>query len=297
MPVASMTGFARIEQRSPAGGAYLWELRSVNGKGLELRLRLPPGFEALEPEIRRLAATRLARGSVQVALGVAKAEERPRFAVNEGMLAEVLALSDRLVAAGHAVTPTADGILAIRGIIEPADVGEAADERPGERDTSALEGFSRALDALADARQEEGASIERALRDRLAAIAALVGQAEADPARRPAAIFERLKGQVASLLATDAPLDEQRLHAEAAVLATRADVAEELDRLRAHVEAAGKLLDAGGPVGRRLDFLSQEFNREANTLCSKSNATSLTAIGLELKVVVDQFREQVQNLE
>ncbi|KAB0680666.1 YicC/YloC family endoribonuclease [Aureimonas leprariae] len=296
MPVASMTGFARIEEQTPSG-SFAWELRSVNGKGLELRLRLPPGFEALEPEIRRLASARLARGNVQVALTVAKPDERLRFTINETMLAEVLALSGKLVANGDAATPTADGLLAIRGIIEPAEAGTVEEVRSEARNEAALAAFSRALDALATARQEEGAAIARVLRERLATIADLTAQAEADPARRPAAIFERLRAQVAHLLGTDAALDEGRLHAEAALLATRADVSEELDRLRAHVEAAAKLIDGGGPVGRRLDFLSQEFNRESNTLCSKSNATSLTAIGLELKVIVDQFREQVQNIE
>ncbi|GGD85627.1 hypothetical protein GCM10011390_00240 [Aureimonas endophytica] len=297
MPVASMTGFARAETRH-ADESFVFELRAVNGKGLELRLRLPPGFESLEPEIRRLAASRLTRGNVQIALSAGKTESRTRFSVNEAVLAEVLALSDRLVAAGHAVTPTADGLLSLRGVIENGEAG-MAEAAPGpERIEAAQAGFAEALEALVAARRAEGAAIADVLRARLDEMAILVERAERDPARQPNAIRERLDAQLALLLqGKGGQIDEARLLGEVALLATRADIREELDRLRAHLDAARALLNEGGAIGRRLDFLSQEFNREANTLCSKSNATSLTAIGLELKVVVDQFREQVQNIE
>ncbi|WP_152045567.1 YicC/YloC family endoribonuclease [Aureimonas psammosilenae] len=296
MPVASMTGFARSE--GIAGiGAFAWEIRSVNGKGLELRLRLAGSLDVLEPEIRRLAAQRFSRGNLQISLSVASNAERSRFTVNEAVLAEILALSDRLVAAGHAVTPTADGILSIRGVVEAQETG-AAPELSAEDRAGLLAAFGAALDQLAAVREEEGRAIADVLRARLRSLDELVAAAESDPSRMPEAIRARLGEQIALLLgSTSASLDEGKFLAEAALIATRADVGEEIDRLRAHVEAAGKLLEAGGPIGRRLDFLSQEFNRESNTLCAKSNATSLTAIGLELKIVVDQFREQVQNIE
>ena len=295
MPVASMTGFARTEGEVDAT-AFVWEMRSVNGKGLELRLRLPQGFEAIEAELRRRAGSRLSRGNVQISLSLRKTDDAPVFSVNETMLAQVLLLTERLIAGGHAVTPTADGLLAIKGIIEVAEsvVDPVADAA---RRATILDGFDAALDRLVETREEEGALLRGLLDQRLDEMLLLVAAAERDPARSVEAIRLRLAEQVALLIGTGAKLDEPRLHQEVAVIAAKADIREELDRLAAHIDAARSLLAAGGPVGRRLDFLSQEFNRESNTVCSKSNATSLTAIGLELKVLVDQFREQVQNIE
>ena len=295
MPVASMTGFARTEGEVDAT-AFVWEMRSVNGKGLELRLRLPQGFEAIEAELRRRAGSRLSRGNVQISLSLRKTDDAPVFSVNEAMLAQVLLLTERLIAGGHAVTPTADGLLAIKGIIEVAEsvVDPVADAA---RRATILNGFDAALDRLVETREEEGALLRGLLDQRLDEMLLLVAAAERDPARSVEAIRLRLAEQVALLIGTGAKLDEPRLHQEVAVIAAKADIREELDRLAAHIEAARALLAAGGPVGRRLDFLSQEFNRESNTVCSKSTATSLTTIGLELKVTVDQFREQVQNIE
>lgn len=297
MPVNSMTGFARTEGEV-GDSAFVWELRSVNGKGLDLRLRMPQGFETIEADIRRLAGTRLSRGNVQLSLTIRRTDDAPVFSVNETMLAQVLALSDRLVAAGHAVTPTADGILAVKGIIEVAET-ITDPEAEAERRVAVLAGFEEALNRLVASRRDEGALLSAILDQRLDEVATLAEAAERDPARSVGAIRTRLEEQVA-LVVGDRPsgrLDDARLHQEVALLATKADIREELDRLSAHVAAARTLIADGGPVGRRLDFLSQEFNRESNTICSKSNATSLTAIGLELKVVVDQFREQVQNIE
>ena len=295
MPVASMTGFARTEGEVDAT-AFVWEMRSVNGKGLELRLRLPQGFEAIEAELRKRAGARLSRGNVQISLSLRKTDDAPVFSVNETMLAQVLLLTERLIAGGHAVTPTADGLLAIKGIIEVAEsvVDPVADAA---RRATILDGFDAALDRLVETREEEGALLRGLLDQRLDEMLLLVAAAERDPARSVDAIRLRLAEQVALLIGTGAKLDEPRLHQEVAVIAAKADIREELDRLAAHIEAARALLAAGGPVGRRLDFLSQEFNRESNTVCSKSTATSLTTIGLELKVIVDQFREQVQNIE
>lgn len=295
MPVQSMTGFARHEAVAE-GIDFVWELRSVNGKGLDMRLRLPPGFEPVEAALRRLAASQLSRGNIQASLQLRRDASLPEFVVNDAMLHQILALSSQLVADGHAAPPTADGILAIKGVV---DVAEARPDPEVEarRHAAVTDGFAAGVEALAKARESEGEALREILAVRIDEIAALVDRAEEDQARSPEAIRQRLAAQVAALLDSEARLDEARLHQEVALLAARADIREELDRLRAHVDAARALLAAGGPIGRRLDFLSQEFNRESNTVCSKSNATSLTAIGLELKVVVDQFREQVQNLE
>ncbi|HEY9057841.1 MAG TPA: YicC/YloC family endoribonuclease [Aurantimonas sp.] len=295
MPVQSMTGFARHEGATD-GVDFVWELRSVNGKGFDLRFRLPPGFEAIEADSRRLAATQVTRGNIQASLQIRRDDELPAFSVNEAMLGQVLSLSSRLVADGHAAPPSADGIMAIKGIVEIADRA-LPPESLERRQKGVAQGFLAAVEKLTAARETEGRAMAEILAARLDEIEALVGRAEDDPSRSVDAIRERLKSQVSRLLDTDERLDEGRLHQEAAILAARADIREEIDRLGAHVGAARALLDAGGPIGRRLDFLSQEFNRESNTICSKSNSTSLTAIGLELKVVIDQFREQVQNIE
>lgn len=295
MPVSSMTGFAR-SQTQAAGMEIAWELRSVNGKGLDLRLRLPTGLDPSEAEIRRILSAAFSRGNLQAALSLQRTEAPLAFQLNETLLAELTRLSNQLVRNGHASMPTADGLLALRGVVEVAErEGVELDEAAA---TAVLLSLHEAVAALAQARQAEGAALRAVLERRLDEIAALADAAEADPARRPDVIRDRLRMQVEDLVgASGGTLEPERLYVEAALLATRADIREELDRLHAHVEAARELLRAGGPVGRRLEFLSQEFNRESNTLCSKSNATSLTAIGLQLKVVVDQFREQVQNLE
>jgi len=236
MNLQSMTGFARSEA---AEGRYriVWELRSVNGKGLDLRLRLPNRFERLETDVRR-----------QV------------------------------------------GIVDIREVEDGE--GEAA-----ARDAAILSCLSDALTALREMRQSEGRALSQVLAGQVAQIAALAAVVEADPSRSPEEIARRLSQQVATVLQDASALDPARLHAEVALLATKADLREEIDRLKAHVAAATELLEKGGPIGRRLDFLAQEFNRESNTICSKSNSAAVTAAGLDLKVVIDQFREQVQNLE
>lgn len=297
MPVMSMTGFARFEGET-LEASFVWELRSVNGKGLEVRIRLPQGLESIEADVRRTVSARLARGNVQVSLAMRRTEEGTgSFSINAAMLTEILRLSNQLVSEGHATPPSADGILGLKGVIELAE-NETLPELAAQRARDALNGLGPALDRLLQSRADEGALLRAILDERLNEIAALSARAEDDPARRPEAIRAKLARQVGELMgAAVAPLDEARLHQEAAILATKADIREELDRLAAHVSAARELLATGGAIGRRLDFLSQEFNRESNTLCSKSNATSLTAVGVELKVVVDQFREQVQNIE
>ncbi|MBB3998563.1 YicC/YloC family endoribonuclease [Aureimonas pseudogalii] len=297
MSVMSMTGFARYDGES-AGSAFGWELRSVNGKGLEVRVRTPPGLDRLEAEIRRAVQVRLSRGHLNLTLTI----DRGRGAasgvtVDAGLLAELVRISAGLVRDGHAALPTADGLLSLRGVL---DMAPAADSEavPDDLARDLLAGLDVALERLVASRSEEGRALRALLDDQLDRIAALAAEAENDPARSIDVIRARLQRQVAELLgAAGSAFDEARLHAEAALLAAKADIREELDRLSAHVAACRELLEQGGPIGRRLDFMAQEFNRESNTLCSKSNATSLTAIGVELKVVVDQFREQVQNIE
>lgn len=296
MALASMTGFARVEG-SLGAVRWHWELRSVNGKSLDLRFRLPPGMEELEAQLRERCGKVLARGNVSISLSVQREQGDAVLTINEAALEAVLhavqLLKRRLP---EAVPPSLDGILAHKGVLELREPVE--DEAARAALIAALAAsFDEALNGLSAMRKAEGTAIGAVLDGQLAAIAAATDAAERHPARTAEAIRGRLAAQVAALLEAAPALDPQRLHQEAVLLATRADIREELDRLAAHVAAARKLLADGGPVGRKLDFLAQEFNREANTLCSKSNDVALTAIGLELKSAIDQMREQIQNLE
>lgn len=295
MAIQSMTGFARHEGDAP-GCRFVWELRSVNGKGLDIRLRLPAGFEALEQPVRKAVAGVLTRGNVQVALSVNATGAAVEAIVNEAALEAVIGLVGRLGKRIDARKPTLDGILNIRGVLEFRDP-ELSDADRAERDGAVLDGFATALAKLKSMRISEGAALTRVLGLQVDRIEALTLAVEADPSRTPEAIRARLAEQVRALLDTGGPLDRDRLHMEAALIATKADLREEIDRLKAHVDAARELLSGDAGAGRRLDFIAQEFNRETNTICSKSNAASVTAIGLDLKVLIDQFREQVQNLE
>jgi uncharacterized protein (TIGR00255 family) len=294
MALESMTGFARAD-----GGAELrwtWELRSVNGKGLDIRIRVPPGFERLEPAIRERVASGLSRGNLQVMLSVDKRTSGQRVTIDEAVLAQVIEAMTRIGERIAAQPPTLDGILSVRGVINLEDA-DADEEARSAIDAEILAGLDVALGGLTQSRRREGAAIGTLLAARLDEIAGLVRRAEASPARQPETIRARLAEQIATLLDAAPALDPDRLHQEAVLLATKADIREEIDRLDAHVAAARDLLAKGGAVGRRLDFLAQEFNREVNTLCAKSNDRSVTAIGLEMKAVVDQLREQIQNLE
>jgi uncharacterized protein (TIGR00255 family) len=295
MALSSMTGFARSHG---AAGAYLfeWELKSVNAKGFDFRTRLPPGFDAVEPAVRKRATEMLARGTVYANLSVKRAASQPTIRINDEVLGAVMRAASDLAARFKTPPPTVDGILAIKGVIE---VVEPEDD---ESDRSAAEaaigaGFEQALKGLVDMRRREGTELGRILKERLDQIDRLAQLAETTAGQRPEAIKARLAEQIAALLQTSERFDPDRLHQEAIMIAAKADVREELDRIGSHVTQVRELLDKGGAVGRRLDFLAQEFNREVNTTCSKSNDLELTNIGLELKSVVEQFREQVQNLE
>jgi uncharacterized protein (TIGR00255 family) len=295
MALSSMTGFARGQGTAGAYG-WVWEIRSVNAKGLDLRLRLPPGWDAIEPALRARAAEVLARGTLHATLNVAREGAAPVVKVNEGVLQAVIATLGSLADRIEAEPARLDGILAIKGVIEVTDAAESEDERVAAQ-AAVIKGFDATLAELTKMRRHEGAALGRVLGVRLQEISALVARAEAAPGRRPEAIKARLAEQVATLLEASERFDADRLHQEAILIASKADVREELDRLTAHVAQASKMIRDGGAVGRRLDFLAQEFNRETNTLCAKANDMELTNIGLELKSLVEQFREQVQNLE
>jgi uncharacterized protein (TIGR00255 family) len=295
LPLRSMTGFGRRDG-SGEGHRWSWEARSVNGKGLDVRLRLPPGWDHLEFAARERATKAVARGNVQVTLNMQLEGGASRVRINTEVLAEMMAAMKAIGQRIEAQPPTLDGILALRGVVDAADavVDDATRERLA---ALLLADLDQALAALVAARVREGAAIAAVLALRLDEIERLAAAAEAAPARKPEAIRARLAADVAALLDAGPSLDPGRLHQEAVLLANRADIREEIDRLNAHIIAARAILAEEGAIGRRLDFLAQELNREVNTLCAKAVDRSLTAIGLDLKAVVDQFREQIQNVE
>jgi uncharacterized protein (TIGR00255 family) len=294
----SMTGFAREGGALADGTSFVWELRSVNGRGLDLRLRLPPGQDALEPLLREAAGRRLKRGNVSANLSL-KREDRPRLVPDRAALDQLLDLAQSLAARiPGAAPPRAEALLALPGVMraEAPDADEAAEEaRRGELAAA----FARALDGLVSARRAEGEALHRVLSALLDEIAALHEAAGREAAGQPEAQRARFMEQVAALLGENgaARVPEERLAQEVAILAQRSDVREELDRLRAHIDAARGMLRTGEGVGRKLDFLVQEFMREANTLCSKSASVALTRVGLDLKAAIERLREQAANVE
>lgn len=274
--------------------SWVWEIKSVNGRALDLRLRLASGFDALEPELRATLAQRFRRGNFSANLAVTRTTP-PALRVNREALSQLVALINELSGEIEAAPPRLDGLLALRGVVESV---EDEDETVIEaRRQAVLAGWNAALDRLAEARAEEGARIAALLGSQLDEMAALVTAATDCAAAQPAAIRERLRTVLTSLADLMPSMPEERVAQEVALLAARSDIREEIERLRAHLEQAGELLQQGEAVGRRLDFLCQELNREANTLCSKSADIELTRIGLSLKAVIEQFREQVQNIE
>jgi len=292
-----MTGFARAEGGID-GHTWVWEVRSVNSKGLDLRFRPPPGFDALDPQVRAMVNARFGRGSVSVNLNARRDAGGSAYRINEDFLAQVVDRMDRMkTQMPDARPPALDGVLGLRGVIEPIE--DLMSEQAFEKVAAAmLADLERALDGLAAMRRAEGERLLALLTRQIDEVEALTARAVACPAAQPDAVRAKLNDQIARLVADNAGITEERLAQEAAILMTKADVREETDRLTAHVSAARQMLKkADGPIGRKLDFLCQEFNREANTLCSKSPATDLTAIGLDLKTVIDQLREQVQNIE
>jgi uncharacterized protein (TIGR00255 family) len=294
MPLSSMTGFAR-DSATQGTLDWTWEIKSVNGKALDIRLRLPAGFEHIEVPARQAIAAACKRGNLQVNLALQAQAAAEKIAVNRDVLNSYVAIAEDLRAQLGAAAPSVDGLLSLKGVIE------LKGEMRGEAEQAALDAaivasLNRAVAALTQNRRAEGQHLQALISGQLQQIESLHAAATANPARQPEAIRAKLRAQVAEL-AGETGLDEQRLYQEAVLLATKADVKEELDRLSVHIAAARDLVKSSEPVGRKFDFLAQEFNREANTLCSKANDSSLTAIGLDLKTVIDQMREQVQNIE
>jgi uncharacterized protein (TIGR00255 family) len=295
MAIASMTGFGRSEGTGD-GYVWAWEARSVNGRGLDVRLRLPPGNDAIEATVRELIAKRIARGNVSATLTIDRQSSSGAVRLNEGVLADILKAADRAAELSGGTRPDTATLLGFKGVLEQSDGAESANERAA-REKLLVAGFEAALDKLITARRAEGARLDTILRDHIRDIERLTSEVRASPSRSVDAIETRINDQLMRLMEADQGLDRDRLHQEAILVATRADVEEELARLSAHVAAAREILVESGSVGRKLDFLAQEFNREANTLCSKANAVDVTRLGLSLKTVIDQLREQVQNVE
>jgi uncharacterized protein (TIGR00255 family) len=295
MALMGMTGFARTEG---ALGAWTWavEARSVNGRNLDVKLRWPPGFEGLERVAREAAQARFQRGQVTIGVQAKRAESAGAVKINEDTLALFAARAQRLWESGSAVQARADGLLALKGVIEASDDTDDA-ETKATVEKAMAKSIEQAFEGLKASRLGEGAALTPILSGAIDRIAALVAQAEGEAAAQPAYVRERFEKRLAELVTERSANLEERIVQEAAVLAAKADVREELDRLTAHVDAARALMASDQGAGRRLDFLTQEFMREANTLCSKSATTTLTTIGLELKAVIEQFREQVQNVE
>ena len=294
MAISGMTGFGRGDG---ALGGWSWtvEARSVNGRSLEPRFRGPPGFDGLDRIAREAAQARFQRGQLTIGLTAKRAEAAGAVRINTQALDRYLEAVAPYLLDGRAAPPTADGLLALRGVLDATDEAEDVDARAA---LEAAMGASIivALDALKASRLGEGAALAPVLAGLVDRIETLVADATREAETQPAVLKDRFVKRIAELLAGHANLEE-RIVQEAAIMASKADVREELDRLVSHVDAARVLLNGEAVAGRRLDFLVQEFMREANTLCSKSATTALTAIGLELKATIDQLREQVQNVE
>lgn len=291
-----MTGFARVDGAND-GLAWTWEARSVNGRGLDVRLRLPPGYEALEVPVREAVAKRLARGNVSISLSLEKQQANGSVRLNEAVLADVIKATQRVSELSGAAKPDAAQLLMIKGVLETADQMPENSEARALREKAILKSLETAVDKLGEARRAEGTRLADIVSEQLVQIERLAAEVRASPSRTPQAIVARLNDAITRLFETTAPLDKERLHQEAILIATRADVEEELQRLSAHVSGTRDILGETTAVGRKLDFMAQEFNREANTLCSKANAVDVTRLGLQLKTIIDQFREQVQNVE
>lgn len=295
MTIQSMTGFARTSGQDE-GQTWTWELRSLNGKGCDIRLRLPPGLEDMDAEVRKRIASRFVRGNLQanLQLEVVSAGLAPR--VNEALALALGEAAKSLQSKMGGELPNVAQIMNMRGVVE-LEEPSTDDATRNTRNERLLAGLDDAVDALVRARIGEGAGILKVLSGQLDRLRGLAARINDNEDRSPAAIRKTLANQIAKLTEAEETLDPQRLHQEAVLIAAKADIQEELDRLGVHLASAEELLSGSGPVGRKLDFLAQEFNRECNTICSKSNSAAITALGLDMKLVIDQFREQVQNME
>lgn len=289
-----MTGFARVDGAHD-GKRWSWEIKSVNGRNLEARFRMPPGFDGLEPELRKALQQKVKRGSVNAGLILHDDGGEPQYRINEAALENAIAMVKSVQSRLDCAPPRPEGLLALRGVIEPAD-GIETEERRAALGAALAASFREGVDKLAAVRDVEGAAMSAVLSAQFDEVERLTTEAASMAAATPEVLRAKVAAQLEELLA-GAGVPEERLAQEAALLAVKADVREELDRLATHVAAGRALLKEKEPVGRQLDFLTQEFNREANTLCSKAQDMALKRIGLELKKVIDQLREQVQNIE
>ncbi|NKB48553.1 MAG: YicC family protein [Alphaproteobacteria bacterium] len=290
-----MTGFARAAGQDERM-SWTWEARSVNGKSLDIRVRVPSGFEAVEKAVRAATSQQLHRGNVSLSLSIDRSGAAPTYRINQSLLDQVFALQGELAGRISAEPPSLEGLLAVRGMLESVE-GEEDEVAEAAREKAIIDGGVAAITGLAAARAEEGARLEVLVADHIETITRLTEEAHAADAAQPEAHRERLRHLIDELLEAENALPEERLAQEVALLVGKSDVREELDRLRAHIAAAHDLMAEGTAVGRRFDFLCQEFNRESNTLCSKSSDVELTRIGLALKAAVEQLREQIQNVE
>ncbi|MDX2317066.1 MAG: YicC/YloC family endoribonuclease [Hyphomicrobiaceae bacterium] len=295
MTLKSMTGFSRTDGVHGETN-WFWEVRSVNGRSLDLRLRLPSGLERLEAGTRSLCQETLARGNCTINLGIKREAGKMEIRLNDVALAQALAVAQRAQGLTDLTPASLDTLLAMRGVVETAELEESEEQRASLTEVL-LAGLTDALDQLVAARTAEGERLQLVIEMQLATIEELVVRATNEVARQPEVFAERFREQIARLNDVSATFEPERLHQEALLLATKADIQEELDRLRAHVAAASELIASGQPAGRKLEFLAQEFNREANTICSKASGIEISRTGLELKAVIDQLREQVQNIE
>jgi uncharacterized protein (TIGR00255 family) len=295
MPISSMTGFSR-GSAARDGFHWQWEVKSVNGKALDVRCRMPAGFEALEQDLRAAVAESFKRGNFQISLTVSGAVQEETVRLNDRVLDQLVAAGERLRNKIGGEALRADVLLSLRGVLE-VSTPEEDEVAIAQRNAAMLDSFAATLKALVNARREEGERLQAIIMGQIDRIAELAAAARGNPARSIEAVRARLAEQVTRLMETGSGFDPDRLHQEAVMLATRSDIQEELDRLDSHVAAARALLASSDSVGRKFDFLAQEFNREANTLCSKAADNTMTTIGLDLKTVIDQLREQIQNIE
>ena len=296
MPVYSMTAFARTEDYNKHC-SWTWEVRSVNGKGLDVRSRVPSGFENLESTARDQVKKSFSRGNISISLSVEWIRKGQSFAINEDILNNYVNLLPQLSRRVPDATPVSlDSLLNLKGVIESSDHSITEDAQI-KLEIALLKSLDEALISLQAMRAAEGTILGNILNQQVNAILSSCKAATKVAATQPDVIRKRLKGQVSSLLEDISSLSPERLEQEAALLMTKADVSEELDRIGAHVVAAQDLLKLDSAVGRKLDFICQEFNREASTLCSKSGDMELTRIGLEMRATIEKFREQVQNVE
>lgn len=296
MTLQSMTGFARVDGML-SNARWTWEIKSVNGKSLDVRWRLPNGLDFLERELRSKILKYIARGNLHVSLNYESDADDAIPALNEKAAEAVLQISSKLKSEKKLPPISIDGLLSVKGVLNYSDESALDEKSTALRNKHLLKTFEEAVKQLAQSRASEGTAIKTALDAQLDGLKKLFDLINKDESRTPKKIEKSLKEKISKVLESAKDMDEQRLYQEVAFLVTKADIQEELDRLSAHIASARELLDEKGAVGRRLDFLSQELNRECNTICSKSNAINVSKYGMEMKVIVDQFREQIQNIQ